>query len=262
MIGGNDSGLGRVVCTGERNIQLSTEMKSTHEKVAAGLRNRRFSFFSGLLRSLRRPVRLLDCGGTLEFWETTGKTALLELDVEVTILNLFELKEPAPRIKWHVGDVRDLSRFRNGEFDVVFSNAVINLMPTGDDQRRMSEEMMRVGKRIFVQSPNRYFPLDWRTLVPFFHLLNPRIQAWCFSHFGVGRYRRVRDPAKAYVLATRVRDLSAREMRELFPECSIFRERFCGLTKSLTAYRGWSVAGDERTGHAALLDDGLPNART
>lgn len=205
-----------------------------HSKYTSRLRRRRFGFFLKWLGNIDTPIRVLDCGGTVEFWQMNG--AQLGSKVNVTIVNIFECKDVPTAFEWHVGDVRDLTKFRDREFDVVFSNAVINLMPSWQDQCRMSQEVKRVGKRFFVQSPNRYFPLDWRTLVPFFHFLSPQIQAWCFMHFRVGVYPRVRDPKQAHLLATRVRDLSAAQMRELFPECEIFRERFLGFTKSLSAY--------------------------
>ena len=151
------------------------------------------------------------------------------------------LQELVSKIKWHMGDVRDLTRFHDREFNVVFSNAVLNLMPSWEDQCRMSQEVVGGLERgILFQSPNRYFPLDWRTLVPFFHFLSPQLQAWCFTHFRVGAYSRVTDPKKAFLLATRVRDLSVAQMRRLFPGCGVYRERFFGFTKSVTAFDGWS----------------------
>jgi len=218
---------------------MKLSIDSIHSSITDRLRRRRFAFFEELLQELPRPVRILDCGGTVDFWQTIGTAPFSVSKLNITILNLFEAKDLPPGFVWHVGDVRDLSRFSDQQFDVVFSNAVINLMPSQADQYRMAREIMRVGKRYFVQSPNRHFPIDWRTLVPFFHFLSPQVQAWCFAHFRVGTYARVTDPAKALLLATRVRDLSVREMQAVFPGCSLFRERFFGFTKSIAAYDGW-----------------------
>lgn len=217
----------------------SATSRSFYYKYANSLRRRRFCFFESLLEGMRKPIRVLDCGGTVEFWQANVNILSRESKFDLTLINLFQPKEVPSLVRWHVGDVRDLSRFGDDEFDVVFSNAVINLMPTWEDQGRMSREVMRVGKRFFVQSPNRYFPLDWRTLVPFFHLLSPEFQSWCLTHFRVGIYPRVTDSEKARTLATRVRDLSSGQMRCLFPGCKIFRERWFGFTKSLVAYGGW-----------------------
>jgi hypothetical protein len=217
---------------------MTTSIDSIHTKVTSQLRQRRFEFFAQLLHGVQRPFKVLDCGGTVDFWQANGAD-LLRQNCEITIVNLFECSEVPENFRWFIGDVRDLSRFGNKEFDVVFSNAVINLMPSWEDQVRMSSEVKRVGKRYFVQSPNRFFPVDWRTLVPFFHLLSPQVQAWCFRHFKVGVYSRVPDPEKAFHLATRVRDLSVTQMQVLFPGSKLFRERYCGFTKSIAAYWGW-----------------------
>jgi hypothetical protein len=213
---------------------------SFHAKMTAGIRRRRFRFFERIMSKVESPVRVLDCGGTVGFWKMNGLLPQAGSKLNITIVNLFNEKNVPSNFTWHVGDVRDLSEFRDKEFDVVFSNAVINMMSSWEDQIRMSREMMRVGKRYFVQSPYRFFPVDWRTLVPFFHFLSPARQAWCFSHLRVGTYARVKDPQKALSLATRVNDLSVHQMQKLFPGCGIFREKYLGFTKSISAYGGWS----------------------
>jgi len=200
------------------------------------LRRRRFAFFESQLRDARRPLRLLDCGGTVEFWEAAGVEEKFNRSLDITIVNIFEPKVKPDYIKWLVGDVRNLSTFRNQEFDIVFSNAVINLMPCWEDQIRMANEVQRLGKKYYIQSPHRYFPIDWRTLVPFFHYLPTKLQAWCFNHFKVGTYQKVRDPKHALVLASRVHDLTVRQFEILFPACNIYKEKLMGFTKSITAY--------------------------
>lgn len=209
---------------------------SISSNYATKLRRRRFAFFSICLGGMKKPVRVLDCGGTVDFWTTAGAIPHFGTDIDITVVNVFEDRNVPSQMKWHVGDVRDLSKFQDREFDMVFSNAVINLMPSWEDQCRMAREILRVGRKYYIQSPNRYFPIDWRTLVPFFHFLSPRLQAWCFAHFRVGAYARVKDATKAYLLATRVRDLSIVQMYQLFPGCGIFRERCFGFTKSIAGY--------------------------
>ena len=57
----------------------------------------------------------------------------------------------------------------------------------------------------------------------------------------MGRYKRTRDAAEAWYLATRVRNVTPRELKQLFPEGIIVRERFCGFVKSLLVYHGFSA---------------------
>lgn len=196
-------------------------------------------FFLSLLACVPKPARMLDIGGTYEFWREAGP--LLDRDrVQVHLLNLFPRPSVPEPFSSLVGDARDLSIYPDQAFDIVFSSSVLAFVGAPADQRRMAHEIRRVGVRYFVQTPNRNFPVDWRTLVPFFHWLPAACQAWCFRHFRVGRYSRVQTTAHARSLATRVQDLTASQVRCLFPDATLTRERFLGLTKSFMIHKGFT----------------------
>ena len=64
--------------------------------------------------------------------------------------------------------------FADAEFDVGFSNAVVEHVAGGrDGQRAFVHELCRVARRVFVTTPNRWFPLEVHTLLPFVHWLPP-----------------------------------------------------------------------------------------
>lgn len=76
-----------------------------------------------------------------------------------------------PRVRVVRADGRELP-FRDGEFDLGFSNAVVEHVAGGrDEQRRFVGELCRVARRVFVTTPNRWFPLDPHTRLPFVHWL-------------------------------------------------------------------------------------------
>src|SRR5205823_10184814 len=76
-----------------------------------------------------------------------------------------------PRVRAVRSDGRDLP-FADGEFDVGFSNAVVEHVAGGrEEQRRFVEELCRVAAKVFVTTPNRWFPIDPHTLLPFVHWL-------------------------------------------------------------------------------------------
>jgi hypothetical protein len=76
-----------------------------------------------------------------------------------------------PQVRAIRADGRDLP-FRNAEFDVGFSNAVVEHVAGGrDGQRQFVHELCRVSRRVFVTTPNRRFPLEVHTLLPFVHWL-------------------------------------------------------------------------------------------
>jgi SAM-dependent methyltransferase len=88
-----------------------------------------------------------------------------------TELERFEAAFPAVRAVR--ADGRDLP-FADGEFDLGFSNAVVEHVAGGrDGQRTFVHELCRVAGRVFVTTPNRFFPLEVHTLLPFAHWLPP-----------------------------------------------------------------------------------------
>ena len=64
--------------------------------------------------------------------------------------------------------------FADGAFDLGFSNAVVEHVAGGrEGQRAFVHELCRVAGRVFVTTPNRWFPLEVHTLLPFVHWLPP-----------------------------------------------------------------------------------------
>ena len=64
--------------------------------------------------------------------------------------------------------------FAEDEFDIAFSNAVVEHVGASEKQRRFVAELCRVAPRVFVSTPNRWFPVETHTLVPFVHWLPRR----------------------------------------------------------------------------------------
>jgi SAM-dependent methyltransferase len=86
-----------------------------------------------------------------------------------TELDRFEAAFPAVRAVR--ADGRELP-FADGEFDLGFSNAVVEHVAGGrDGQRQFVHELCRVAGRVFVTTPNRFFPIEVHTLLPFAHWL-------------------------------------------------------------------------------------------
>jgi SAM-dependent methyltransferase len=94
--------------------------------------------------------------------------------------------------------------FGDGEFDVVFSNAVIEHLDDRDAQRRFATEAARVGRRVFLATPNRRFPIEVHTKLPLVRWL-PRA--------GAGRVYDLLGKSWARDLEL----LTGPELRTLFP---------------------------------------------
>ena len=75
-----------------------------------------------------------------------------------------------PSVTLVIADGRQLP-FADGEFDIGFSNAVIEHVGSRADQARFVSEMVRTCRRVFICTPNARFPVDPHTLLPFVHWL-------------------------------------------------------------------------------------------
>ena len=66
--------------------------------------------------------------------------------------------------------------FADDQFDIAFSSAVIEHVGDSERQREFVSELLRVSKRgVFILTPNRWFPIDFHTMLPLVHWM-PRSQ--------------------------------------------------------------------------------------
>ena len=193
----------------------------------------RMARFQRLLQ-IDENTRILDVGGT------PGNWSLLAVRPQVTILNLPRAIEMRGSLTWIFADGCRLP-FRDKSFDVVFSNSVIEHLGDPRRHQQYAQEIARVGVRYFVQTPNRWFPVEPHLLTPLIHFLPRRWQKPMIEKFTIWEWiARPRPDQRAFYLAHYLRDiqlLGGRAMRRLFPDARLIRERFLGLTKSLIAVR-------------------------
>ena len=114
--------------------------------------------------------------------------------------------------------------FEDDAFDVAFSNAVVEHVGSRDEQRRFVAELCRVAPRVFLSTPNRWFPLETHTLVPFVHWLPRPVAGRIFGALGKDGWKRVDL-------------LTKRELLELFPPSVEARVVESRITISVAATR-------------------------
>lgn len=202
--------------------------------LAAEFRRKRFRLFLELIERLPRPVEILDVGGEPRFWEVMGLAG--NADYQVVLLNQASLQTSWPNLRFVPGDAADLSRFAERQFAAVFSNSVIEHLGSFERQQRMAAEVQRVGERYFIQTPNRYFPLEPHFLVPFFQFFPQQLQIALLQRFDLGWYSRIPDRQLAAQHVCSHRLLTEDEMRILFPDGEVYKEMVMGMVKSLIAY--------------------------
>jgi SAM-dependent methyltransferase len=182
------------------------------DQISLRSRRRKLALFLDELRPSSETT-VLDIGvDELPFGEGDGCTTLNFFEEHypwperITALGLYEgagFRARYPHIRYVQGDACALP-FDDGEFDVVFSNAVVEHVGERDRQKLLVSEALRVGRRVFITTPNRWFPIEVHTRLPLVHWLPDRVSHPVYDAVG-------KQSAK------QLRILSKRELESLFP---------------------------------------------
>lgn len=216
------------------------------------MRTQRFRRFESLAATLPRPLRVLDVGGTNDFWVQRGWAG--RDDVSITLVNLKEQARQHANIHPVVGDATDLSEHGDRSFDVVFSNSVIEHLFTREAQAAMAREVMRVGRAFWVQTPNFWFPMEPHFLIPGWQWLPEAARVALIRRRACGWRGPCPDREDARATVREVRLMRKRELAQLFPGATIEAERFGGIAKSFVVFGGFSRPAEKRQGMQADLD--------
>jgi SAM-dependent methyltransferase len=185
-------------------------------------------------------MSILDIGGCPQYWELMAAGMALVQRLHVTLLNMEPYTVSCNNYTALVGDARSMPQFADQQFDIVFSNSTIEHVGNFADQLRMANEIKRIGRKYCVQTPNRYFPIEPHFVFPLFQFLPIGLQVILLRHFDMGWYPRTRDRREAERHVSSIRLLCRKEVEQLFPEASIFEERYYGLVKSFVAYTDYA----------------------
>jgi SAM-dependent methyltransferase len=139
----------------------------------------------------------------------------------VGIDDLDELRNRYPDVTFVQADGRRLP-FPDQSFDVVHSNAVVEHVGPRAEQERFVAELVRVGKCVFVTTPNRWFPIETHSRWPLVHWLpRPLVERVANA---------LDDPDLRWWL------LGPRDFKRLLPrgtECSLHMTRLLGWPMTL-----------------------------
>ena len=110
---------------------------------------------------------------------------------------------------------------------LVYCNSLLEHVGDWRVQRQVLAEIERVGRKLFVQTPNRHFPIEPHHLVPTFQYWPRFLQRW-IGEAVLGHYEEVwlLDRKAVEALAGNGERITVRE------------EKLCGLTKSFVLVRG------------------------
>jgi len=170
--------------------------------------------------------KVLDLGGQPEIWESVSSP------LQITILNLPGIvvigKSSVHDITYVEGDACNVRQYADNSFDIVFSNSVIEHVGDESNQQKFANEVHRLAKSYWIQTPSKYFPIEAHCGMPFWWYWPKFIRILVLKNW------RKKLPAwTEMVEGTTV--LAKSRMAHLFPLANIKTERFSGVPKSYIA---------------------------
>jgi len=203
------------------------------EKHTLRSRRKKYGCFVSIMRP-RQGDKILDVGvapyalrGTnfLEQWYPYPEniTALANDNPE----RFKDFSKCFPKVKLVFGDGKNL-QFPDNHFDIVFSNAVVEHVGAEDKQRKFIHELVRVGKKSFITTPNYWFPLEAHTLIPFAHWLPEKTKFRIYKKLG----------REYWADVNRLNLLTSGRFLSLFPKeirVKLYKHRILKITSTLSA---------------------------
>jgi len=220
-------------------LQAAGRSYSTH------FRSRRAQLFRDRM-AVQAGDRVLDLGG----WDGTHFASLrIDADIYLADIDKDAVESGAQKFGFTPVHIPPDGRlpFPDGFFDVVFCSSVIEHVTVPENelrsvtrtrefterarasQRQFAQEIRRLGRHYFVQTPYRYFPIEAHTWMPGVIVVLPRAAQIRLIDWGNRWW------AKSSIPDFHL--LNARELRDLFPDAEVVRERSFGLTKSVIAVK-------------------------
>ncbi len=212
-------------------------------------RRRRAEMFRSMFR-LDAESKVLDLGGFngAHLHSVLENSAVLPENVYVADIDASATDEAHRRFGYQAVAIPEGGSlpFDDHFFDVVFCSSVLEHVTIPKShvwnerstrrfreaahirQNEFAREIRRLGKGYFVQVPNRWFPIETHTWLPFVGYLSRPFQLWV-----------IRASNKFWIKKT-LPDFylpTSTEMKSYFPDSTIARERMLGLTKSIVAFR-------------------------
>lgn len=202
------------------------------------MRKNRFSLIQKEIEGLilqKGNIKILDIGGEIGYWKNIGwqnhncTIYLLNLDTGNTPENM-------PGFCHVTGNALHLP-YQFGEFDLVFSNSVIEHMGSIDKQRIFADEVKKVCTKYIIQTPSFWFPLEPHSLLPFFQFIPHAVRAYFIMWFTINYFPKASTYKEAIAVSKSTIMFTKKRFKKLFPDADIQVEWLLGLPKSYTAVK-------------------------
>ena len=146
----------------------------------------------------------------------------------LSLQNLKKVKNEYNEINFLIKDALN-SDLPDNSFDIVHSNATIEHIGDRNNQLKFLSESLRISKKfVFIQTPNKLFPIDFHTKLPLIHLLPDKFYRKLLKLLGMDFYADIKN----------LNLISEKEIiymlkKLTFKNCKILKKKLCGITSNL-----------------------------
>lgn len=222
---------------------------SLFSRLSSVSRIRKLELFNRVMQPTK-DMKVLDVGADLTSGDKNQLVDTYPWRENLTVGNISEehvakIRECYPEIEAVIADGCALP-WPDKHFDIVHSNAVIEHVGSLERQKKMASEIMRVGKRWFVTTPNRWFPFEFHMRLPLVTWLPGR------SYLRIGNiiaYNHLRGKYTRGSKRPDLRLMSAGELRKCFPGGEIIKQRVTFMAETLIVVGG-DIKGDVVSHHS------------
>ena len=202
------------------------------------LRKKRFSRIQEKIEKLiaqKGNIKILDIGGEMDYWKNMGWH---NEHCDIYLLNLETVHRPEtlPGYFHVTGNALNLP-YSFGEFDLVFSNSVIEHVGSTENQQKFAEEIKRISDHYIIQTPSFWFPLEPHSLLPFFQFIPHSVRAYLIMWFNINYFPKASTHKEAVIISRSTMMLTKKRFKKLFAEADFEVEHLLGIPKSYTVIK-------------------------
>lgn len=192
---------------------------------SAYMRNNRMRLFIKTMTPVK-GMKILDLGGQPFIWD------FVDIPLNITCLNLpgivIKNHNSHHEITYVEGDACDMPNFQYGDFDMIFSNSVIEHVGNIEKQIQFAREVTRLSNHFWIQTPSKFFPIEAHCGMPFWWFYPPFLRAYFLERWSK------KLPAWTEMVSTTT-FVDKKNLEIFFPNCEILTEWFI-FPKSLIVY--------------------------
>lgn len=225
-----------------KNITKKIANYNSENSIAFKLRKKRSERIKTIISEIFNEfgeVKIIDIGGTKTYWKIIPHEFLKENNVHITLVNLpdsVDKSESDEMFTYQDGDGCNLENYETNSFHLSHSNSVIEHVGSWKNKKLFAKESQRVAKKHYLQTPNFWFPIEPHFMSPFFHWLPDGVRVAILMRFNLGWYKKAKTKEEAQSYIDYASLLTAKELKELFPNSHLMYENLFAFKKSLIVF--------------------------